>query len=45
MDWLERVVIGPVTIVTYSLPHKKFGHYKPMEWTIEVKYYFKNVIG
>lgn len=21
----------------YSLPHTKFGSYKPMEWTIEVK--------
>lgn len=21
----------------YSLPHTKFGAYKPMEWTIEVK--------
>lgn len=21
----------------YSLPHTKFGTYKPMEWTIEVK--------
>jgi len=33
----KNVLNNTSSSTPYSLPHAKFGYYKPMEWTIEVK--------